>query len=51
MEEISARATGEAQIEAQVEAIKAKWAELNFIILPYKEYKDKYTMGTVEDIL
>lgn len=51
MEEISARASGEAQIESQVESIRSKWAELNFIVLPYKEYKDKFTLGTVEDIM
>jgi dynein heavy chain len=25
--------------------------ELNFIVLPYKEYKDKYTLGSVEEIM
>ena len=31
--------------------IKKKWMELNFIITPYKDYKDKYTMGSVEEVM
>jgi len=37
MEEISGRASGEASIEMQVEEIRKKWLELNFIVRNYRE--------------
>lgn len=51
MEEISGRASGEAGIERQVDEIKKKWQELNFIVSSYRDYKDKFILGTVEDII
>jgi len=51
MEEISGRASGEAGIERQVDEIKKKWQELNFIVSSYRDYKDKFILGTVEDIV
>lgn len=51
MEEISGRASGEAGIERQVDEIKKKWQELAFIVMPYRDYKDKFILGTVEDII
>lgn len=51
IEEISARASGEKGIENQIEEIQKKWQELNFIVNPYREYKDKFIMGSVEDVM
>lgn len=51
MEEISGRASGEAGIELQVEEIKRKWQELNFEVKSYRDYKDKFIIGSVEDII
>lgn len=51
MEEISGRASGEAAIELQVENIQKKWQELNFVVMNYKEYKDKYILGTIDEII
>mgnify|MGYP001212988317 CR=1 FL=1 len=48
IEEISARATGERQIESQMEEIQAKWGSLNFVVTSYREAKDKFIIGTVE---
>jgi len=50
MEEISSRASGEAGIEAQVEDIKNKWSQLIFIVNHYREAKDKFIIGSLEDI-
>jgi hypothetical protein len=36
IEEISARATGERQIESQLEEIQQKWGSLNFIVNSYR---------------
>ena len=51
MEEISSKASGEAGIEIQLEDIRKKWVELEFEVLPYRDYKDKYIIGSVEDII
>ena len=51
MEEISGRASGEAAIEVQVENIMKKWQELNFVVMNYKDYKDKYILGSVDEIV
>mmetsp|Transcript_28691 Transcript_28691/g.25703 ORF Transcript_28691/g.25703 Transcript_28691/m.25703 type:complete len:350 (-) Transcript_28691:1344-2393(-) len=51
IEEISGNATGQAQIERSVEAIRKKWTELEFIIQKYRDSKDKFIVGTVEEIV
>lgn len=51
VEDISGRATGEAQIETQLEGIRKKWAELAFIVLPYREFKDKFRISGLDDIM
>lgn len=51
VEEISGRASGEAAIELQVESIQKKWQEMNFIVLNYKEQKDKFILGAVDEII
>ena len=51
MEEISAKASGEAAIEMQLEEIKKKWLDLNFEVKSYRDYKDKFILGSVEDIV
>lgn len=51
IEEISARATGESQIEGQMEEIQSKWGSLNFVVSSYRESKDKFIIGTVEEIM
>jgi dynein heavy chain len=51
IEEISARATGEKQIESQMDEIKTKWGELKFIVNSYREAKDKFIIGSVEEIM
>ena len=50
MDEISGRASGEAGIEMQVEEIKKKWQELAFVVNNYRDYKDKFIIGSLDDI-
>jgi len=51
VEEISARASGEASIESDLERIKKDWSELNFVVEPYRTYKDKFILKEVADIV
>lgn len=51
MEEISAKATGEAGIQEQIDEISKRWSELNFIVKPYRDYKDKFIIGSIEEIV
>ena len=51
VEDISGRASGEAAIEQQLEAIRKKWAELIFEVSPYRDAKDKFIIKGIEDIL
>lgn len=51
LEEISSKASGEAQIDANIEAISKKWAELAFIVNNYREAKDKFVIGSLEEII
>lgn len=51
VEEVSGRASGEAAIESQLDNIKKKWAELAFEVGPYRDFKDKFMIKSVEDIM
>jgi len=51
IEEISGVASGQAQIENSIENIRKKWAELAFVIQKYRDYKDRFIVGSVEDIV
>ncbi len=51
VEEISGEAQGQAQILKSIDAISKKWAELAFVVQPYRDTKDRYIIGTVEEIM
>lgn len=51
MEEISGRASGEAGIEMQLDEIKKKWQELTFTVQNYRDYKDKFIIGGIDEII
>lgn len=34
-----------------MEEIQSKWGSLNFVVLNYRESKDKFIIGTVEEIM
>ena len=50
IEEISSKASGEAQIEFTLQSICKKWEDLNFIVTNYRELKEKFIIGSVEEI-
>lgn len=51
VEDISGQATGESNIEQQCQQIEALWNETYFIVIPYRDMKDRYIIGTIEDVM
>lgn len=48
--EIAAAASSEANLEYMLQKVIDTWENLKFIIVPYKEGKDVYIIGTLEEI-
>ena len=51
IEEISVRASGEAQIIDTLESIRKKWTELAFVVTSYREQKDKFIIQGVDEVI
>lgn len=49
--EISGIASGEYAISQALEEIKKVWATMEFIIVPYRDFKDKFILGSIEEIM
>jgi dynein heavy chain len=49
--EISSTASGEFAISQTLEEIKKIWATMEFIVMPYRDFKDKFILGTIEEIM
>ncbi|BBN19721.1 hypothetical protein Mp_8g13060 [Marchantia polymorpha subsp. ruderalis] len=48
---ISNEATQEAALEELMEGVKQKWSTIEFVVKQYKEFKDVYVLGGVDDVL
>ena len=48
IDEISLRASGEALIESQLNKIRDKWSEMQFLIVPFENYKDKFKISGIK---
>lgn len=48
--EIAAAASSEANLENMLQKVIDTWENLKFIVVPYKEGKDVYIIGTLEEI-
>lgn len=48
IEEISARASGEARIESDLNEIKRIWEETSLVVKPYNDSKDKFILAETE---
>ncbi|XP_060520964.1 dynein axonemal heavy chain 6 [Cylas formicarius] len=48
--EISAQASSEASLEALLRRVEDSWKYLEYIVIPHKEAKDVYILGSLEDI-
>lgn len=51
VEETSAQATGEATITATIEEIKKIWDELCFVVMNYRDTKDRFLITEIDDII
>lgn len=51
IEEVSARASGEAKIEQDLNDIKRIWEENIFEVQPYNDSKDKYILSKTEEVV
>ena len=49
--EISATASGEYAISQTLEEIKKVWATMDFVVMQYRDFKDKFILGTIEEIM
>ena len=49
--EISGTASGEAQIEEQLNGIRSKWAELSFVVNKYRDANDKFIVAQVDEVI
>lgn len=47
---ISGQATSEATLEEMLTKVAKAWSETEFIVLPYRDYKDVFILGGVDDI-
>ena len=47
---ISAQASSEAALEEMLSKVVKSWADLEFTILPYRDYKDVFILGGVDEI-
>lgn len=51
IEDISGYAEGEAALEANMKKVEDTWLEIVFPIVPYRESKDRFIMGDIEDLM
>ena len=51
IETISVAATQEHVLEEMLGKVEAAWKHLEFIVNPYKEFKDVFILGGVDDVM
>jgi dynein heavy chain len=51
IDDISGAAQGEAQIENALKDVRERWAELPFEVIPYRDFKDKFLISGVDDLI
>jgi dynein heavy chain, axonemal len=49
--EISALASGEYAISETLEEIKKIWATMDFVVVNYRDFKDRFILGSIEEIM
>ncbi|KAG5888365.1 hypothetical protein JTB14_033502 [Gonioctena quinquepunctata] len=48
--EISGQASSEASLEALLKKVEESWKALEFIVVPHKDTKDVFILGSIEDV-
>ncbi|KAJ9454440.1 Dynein-1-beta heavy chain [Diplonema papillatum] len=51
IQQVSNQATQEQQLDEMLGTVQKRWQGVEFIVNPYKEQKDTYILGSVEDII
>ncbi|KAJ9531588.1 hypothetical protein QJQ45_014947, partial [Haematococcus lacustris] len=50
IQQISTEATQELALEELLAKVQARWGDVEFTVIPYKELKDVFILGAIEDI-
>lgn len=48
--ELSGQASSEASLEAMLKKVEEQWETLEFVIVPHKDVKDVYILGSLEEV-
>lgn len=51
IEDISGGAQGEMQIENTMKLVQDRWEEINFVVISYRDSKDRFVITEVEDLI
>ncbi len=51
IEDISGAAQGELQIENTLKIVKDRWEEINFVVISYRDSKDRFVITEVDDLV
>lgn len=50
LQDVSAQASSEAGLEVLLKKIEDNWKDLEFITIPYRDYKDVFILGSLEEV-
>ena len=50
MLQISTEATQELALEELLAKVHSKWSDVEFVVMPYKEVKDTFILGGIEEV-
>lgn len=48
--ELSGQASSEASLEIMLKKVEDSWETLEFVVMPHKDVKDVYILGTLEEV-
>lgn len=48
--ELSGQASSEASLELMLKKVEEVWETLEFVVMPHKDVKDVYILGTLEEV-
>lgn len=51
VEAVSARASNEATIRGMLQEVENTWSQLPFTVIPYRDSRDIYILGSLDDVL
>lgn len=51
IEDISGQAGGESSIEQTMKGVLERWEDINFVVVPYRDQKERYIIAEVEDLI